>query len=97
MIKRSGAEGLSLSSPVPAHLKAARLVADLHQRAAQQFRAALVSRDIIGQAKGKMTERFNIDADEAFNMLKLVSQHSNTPVAQVAQRVVSGDVWPPTP
>jgi AmiR/NasT family two-component response regulator len=62
----------------------------------QQFRAALVSRDIIGQAKGKMMERFNIDADEAFNMLKLVSQHSNTPVAQVAQRVVSSDVWPPT-
>lgn len=72
----------------------AGLVWDLVRRD-QQFRAALVSRDIIGQAKGKMMERFNIDADEAFNMLKLVSQHSNTPVAQVAQRVVSSDVWPP--
>jgi hypothetical protein len=73
----------------------AGLVWDLVRRD-QQFRAALVSRDIIGQAKGKMMERFSIDADEAFNMLKLVSQHSNTPVAQVAQRVVSSDVWPPT-
>jgi hypothetical protein len=73
----------------------AGLVWDLVRRD-QQFRAALVSRDIIGQAKGKMMERFNIDADEAFNTLKLVSQHSNIPIAQVAERVVTGDVWPPT-
>ena len=32
----------------------------------QQFRSALVSRDIIGQAKGRLMERFDIDADEAF-------------------------------
>jgi hypothetical protein len=28
----------------------------------QQFRSALVSRDIIGQAKGMLMERFDIDA-----------------------------------
>jgi GAF domain-containing protein len=60
----------------------------------QQFRAALVSRDVIGQAKGRMMERFNIDADEAFEMLKMMSQDSNTPIAQVAHRVVAGEVWP---
>jgi GAF domain-containing protein len=60
----------------------------------QQFRAALVSRDVIGQAKGRMIERFNIDADGAFEMLKLMSQDSNTPIAQVAQRIVAGEVWP---
>ncbi len=60
----------------------------------QQFRAALVSRDIIGQAKGRMIERFNIDAAEAFEMLKLMSQDSNTPLAVVARRVVAGDIWP---
>jgi GAF domain-containing protein len=61
----------------------------------QQFRAALVSRDVIGQAKGRMMERFNIDADAAFEMLKMMSQDSNTPIAQVAQHVVAGEVWPP--
>ena len=60
----------------------------------QQFRTALVSRDVIGQAKGRMMERFNIDATEAFDMLKLMSQDSNTPIAQVAHRVVAGEVWP---
>lgn len=59
----------------------------------QQFRAALVSRDVIGQAKGRMMERFNIDADAAFEMLKLMSQDSNTPISQIAQRVVAGEVW----
>jgi len=72
----------------------AGLVWDLVRRD-QQFRAALDSRDIIGQAKGKLMERFNIDADEAFNTLKVVSQHSNTPIARVAKRIVSGEVWPP--
>jgi|GEM_PF-6300970 len=40
-------------------------------------------------------ERFGIDADDAFNTLKLLSQHSNTPIAGVAKRVVSGEVGPP--
>lgn len=60
----------------------------------QQFRAALASRDVIGQAKGRMMERFNIGASRAFEMLKLMSQNSNTPIAQVAQRVVTGEVLP---
>jgi hypothetical protein len=57
----------------------------------QQFRIALVSRDIIGQAKGRLMERFNIDAAEAFQMLKQMSQDSNIPIAQVAQRVTVSD------
>ena len=57
----------------------------------QQFRVALVSRDIIGQAKGKLMERFDIDAAEAFEWLKQMSQDRNTPIAQVAQRVAGGD------
>jgi hypothetical protein len=28
-------------------------------------------------------------------MLKMMSQDSNTPIAQVAQHVVAGEVWPP--
>ncbi|OBG38451.1 GAF and ANTAR domain-containing protein [Mycobacterium sp. E3198] len=54
----------------------------------KQFRSALVSRDIIGQAKGMVMERFGIDAVEAFELLKKLSQQSNTPVAELAQRLV---------
>jgi hypothetical protein len=57
----------------------------------QQFRTALVSRDIIGQAKGMLMERFDIDAAAAFGLLTRVSQESNTPVASIAQRVIAGD------
>ena len=57
----------------------------------QQFRVALVSRDTIGQAKGRLMERFDIDADEAFERLKQMSQDGNTPIAQVAQRVAGRD------
>jgi hypothetical protein len=57
----------------------------------QQFRIALVSRDVIGQAKGRLMERFDIDAAEAFDKLKQLSQESNTPIAQVAQWVTGED------
>lgn len=54
----------------------------------QQSRAALHSRDIIGQAKGVIMERFDVGADRAFDMLKRLSQESNTPLAEIAERVV---------
>ena len=34
-----------------------------------QFQSALANRDIIGQAKGKIMERFNVDAVRAFELL----------------------------
>jgi GAF domain-containing protein len=54
----------------------------------EQFRSALASRDVIGQAKGMLMERFEIDAVRAFELLKRLSQNMNTPLADVAQRVV---------
>jgi hypothetical protein len=57
----------------------------------QQFRRALASRDVIGQAKGMLMERFDIDQAAAFVLLKRASQDSNTPIAQLARRVVAGD------
>jgi hypothetical protein len=57
----------------------------------QQFRGAIVSRDIIGQAKGRLMERFDVDADAAFDMLKRMSQESHTPINQLAQRIATGD------
>ncbi|MGV0625436.1 GAF and ANTAR domain-containing protein [Mycolicibacter minnesotensis] len=55
----------------------------------EQFRSALASRDVIGQAKGMLMERFSIDAVRAFELLKRLSQTSNTPLAEIAQQVVS--------
>ncbi|HWF70413.1 MAG TPA: GAF and ANTAR domain-containing protein [Mycobacterium sp.] len=57
-------------------------------RREEQFRSALASRDIIGQAKGMIMERFKIDAVQAFELLKRLSQNSNTPVTTVARQLV---------
>lgn len=57
----------------------------------QQFRSALASRDIIGQAKGMIMERFNIDAVQAFELLKRLSQSSNTPLVVVARELVESE------
>ncbi|GBE64733.1 transcriptional regulator [Mycobacterium sp. MFM001] len=57
----------------------------------EQFRSALASRDIIGQAKGMIMERFKIDAVQAFELLKRLSQSSNTPLVNVARQVVESE------
>jgi AmiR/NasT family two-component response regulator len=46
---------------------------------------------VASAAGGKLMERFDIDAAEAFERLKQMSQDANTPIAQVAQRVTGGD------
>jgi GAF domain-containing protein len=57
----------------------------------QQFRSALASRDLIGQAKGMIMERFHIDAVQAFELLSRLSQNSNTPVAEIARQLVEAE------
>jgi ANTAR domain/GAF domain len=54
----------------------------------RQFRAALATRDIIGQAKGLLMERFGVDSARAFAMLTQMSQETNTPVRQLSVRLV---------
>ena len=54
-----------------------------------QFQSALASRDIIGQAKGMIMERFDVDAVRAFELLRRLSQNSNTRLASVAEELVS--------
>ena len=46
---------------------------------------ALANRDIIGQAKGILMERFKITADQAFDVLAKVSQDTNRKVHAVAE------------
>jgi AmiR/NasT family two-component response regulator len=57
----------------------------------REFRRALASRDVIGQAKGILMERFGIDAVRAFELLKRLSQESNTAVVDIAERLVNAD------
>lgn len=57
-------------------------------RERDQLRVALSSRDLIGQAKGMIMERYRIDADAAFQLLARLSQDSNTKLVEVARQVV---------
>src|SRR5581483_338086 len=69
-------------------LAAHAAVAILGNRRGEQLESALGSRDLIGQAKGIIMERFKVDAVRAFEMLRELSQSTNTKLVDVAQRVV---------
>jgi transcriptional regulator with GAF, ATPase, and Fis domain len=98
--RRGGAGALNLfgSAPHAFSMEAEFLGAILATHAAvalstvnreHQFESALASRDQIGQAKGMLMERFTIDAVQAFNLLKQLSQTTNTALRTVAERVIS--------
>ncbi|WP_232717817.1 GAF and ANTAR domain-containing protein [Gordonia metallireducens] len=55
----------------------------------EQFQVALSSRDVIGQAKGMIMERFAVDADRAFDLLRKLSQSSQKSVVEVARQLTS--------
>lgn len=54
----------------------------------EQFRSALASRDTIGQAKGILMERFDIDTVQAFELLRRLSQESNMKLTEIAYQLV---------
>ncbi len=54
----------------------------------EEFHRGLIGRDVIGQAKGIIMERFRINAVRAFEVLKKMSQQSNRPVAEIARNLV---------
>jgi transcriptional regulator with GAF, ATPase, and Fis domain len=51
----------------------------------QHLRDAMGTRDLIGQAKGILMELYKIDAQEAFRMLVVASQHTNIKLRDVAE------------
>ncbi len=57
-------------------------------REQEQLQHAVESRDTIGQAKGMLMERFGVGSDQAFALLRRLSQDTNVKLAQLAQRVV---------
>ena len=60
----------------------------------EELRAAIVTRDVIGQAKGILMARQHVSADEAFTILRKASQRLNLKVRDVAGTVAAqtGDV-----
>ena len=52
---------------------------------AEQMRAAVLNRDVIGQAKGILMERRGLSADEAFDTLRRTSQDLNVKLRDLAQ------------
>jgi AmiR/NasT family two-component response regulator len=54
----------------------------------RQYRSALGSRDIIGQAKGMLMERFDVDALAAFALLTRLAEESHRPVVVVAKELL---------
>ena len=57
-------------------------------RRGDELQSALASRDIIGQAKGILMERFNVPAGAAFTMLTKLSQQVNIPLYEVARKLI---------
>ncbi|OBK15904.1 GAF and ANTAR domain-containing protein [Mycobacterium asiaticum] len=60
-------------------------------RSNDELRSALASRDIIGQAKGIIMESQKVTSSEAFTLLTKLSQESNTPIYEVARKLVFVD------
>jgi GAF domain-containing protein len=62
-------------------------------RREQQLRVAISSRDVIGQAKGILMERYKVTADQAFAVLTRASSESNIKLRDVAEKLAdSGEV-----
>lgn len=78
------AEDETIGAILAAHAAAALLAS----REGEQLKSAMSTRDRIGQAKGIIMERYGVDDVRAFEMLKQLSQDSNTRLAEIAQRVI---------
>lgn len=58
------------------------------------LRRAIDARHVIGQAQGMLMQRFGIDADRAFAILRRYSQHQNVRLRVVAERLVAQGALP---
>jgi hypothetical protein len=56
-------------------------------RTIDQLEHAMQTRHAIGEAMGILMERHRLSEDDAFNVLRRISQHHNIKLRDVAQRV----------
>ncbi len=54
---------------------------------------AVATRDLLGQAKGILMERYKVTPDQAFRMLVKVSNDNNMALRTVAQNLASTGLW----
>jgi GAF domain-containing protein len=55
---------------------------------ANQLREAILSREVIGEAKGILMERDGLSSDEAFDALRALSQSQNRKLRTIAEEIV---------
>ncbi|MDG5483386.1 GAF and ANTAR domain-containing protein [Mycolicibacterium gadium] len=77
-------EGEAIGAVLATHAATAIMAVNTRQ----QFQSALASRDLIGQAKGILMNRFAIDAVRAFELIVKQSQDVNIPVREIAQKII---------
>jgi AmiR/NasT family two-component response regulator len=70
------------------------LVKELNEKV-EGLEEALLSRDVIGQAKGILMERLHLTSDQAFEELRAVSQQHNRKVRDIAAALADTGEWPP--
>jgi len=68
-------------------------VRELRERA-EQLQRALESRVAIEQAKGVLAERYALDPDQAFTLLRGAARSARLPLHELAQRVVGSPSTP---
>jgi GAF domain-containing protein len=77
---------------------AAAVIAHSDQIHAQEelrrnLEAAIASHDVIGQAKGILMARYGMNAEDAFSLLRGMSQRSNRRLRDIAEHIVTqGDL-----
>jgi GAF domain-containing protein len=70
-------------------------VALVSARREQGLRAAIDARHLIGQAQGILMERFGLNADKAFAVLRRYSQDKNRKLRDVATELIDTRTLPP--
>lgn len=84
--RKFDADDVALAHVYATHASVA-LAAARHE---DHLRRAIDARHLIGQAQGILMERFDIDADRAFAVLRRYSQDCNIKLRTIAEQVVSG-------
>jgi GAF domain-containing protein len=89
------AKGTILAALAGAAIGATTRRADLQSQNVN-LQAALMSREVIGQAQGILMERERVTAEQAFDILRRASQHLNEKLRDVAQNLVETGESPKT-